>query len=125
MRTGIYNELVKSFGRNNVGTKYPKIGEEEKLQKDYQPNSFRKISTMDPELIGKPSAEPEMTAFEKRMGQKIATALRSFRNYVLAYRQVNQAVMSCTAIFQDGEALYQTMSNYLHSAAALGDSASP
>lgn len=73
VRTGIYNELVKSFGRNNVGTKYPKIGEEEKLQKDYQPNSFRKISTMDPELIGKPSAEPEMTAFEKRMAKKNGT----------------------------------------------------
>ena len=76
VRTGIYNELVKSFGRTVVSTKYPKLEEDQKQEKEYQPNTYRKISTMDPELIGKPPEEEKtMTAFEKRMAKKNAANL--------------------------------------------------
>src|SRR5690606_20971574 len=67
VRTGVYNDLVKAFGRRFVSTKYPKLDEREQAQKAYDPMQYKKISTMDPELLGAAPAEDNLSAFEKRM----------------------------------------------------------
>lgn len=68
VRTGVYNELVKAFGKRFVSTKYPKLDEREKIEKAYEPQAFKKISTMDPELIGAPPKDEKvLSAYEQRM----------------------------------------------------------